>query len=64
VRHQVTVSEFIRNWMSVNLDNWKERATFQTYFNDLCRLVGHDPTSGRKLPSKTFGNEKSEEWYS
>jgi len=58
VRHQVTVSEFILKWMSVNLDNWKERATFQTYFNDLCSLVGHAPPVLADPDGETFKYEK------
>lgn len=52
------VSEFIKKWKDVDLDNWKERATFQTYFNDLCNLVGHDPPVLADPDGKTFKYER------
>jgi hypothetical protein len=34
------VSGFIHKWERADLN---EKAAFQTYFNDLCEIVGHEP---------------------
>ena len=49
------VSEFINKWGNANL---KERAAFQSYFNDLCELVGHAAPVNADPEGKAFTFEK------
>lgn len=49
------VSEFIYKWERANLN---EKAAFQTYFNDLCELVGHDIPVIADPEGKDFKYEK------
>lgn len=49
------MSEFIYKWERANLN---ERAAFQTYFNDLCELVGHDTPEIADPEGKDFKYEK------
>jgi len=54
----MTANEFVHKWKTANLDNWNERATFQTYFNDLCEMVGHDPPVVADPNGEDFKYEK------
>jgi hypothetical protein len=49
------VSGFIDKWKRANLN---EKAAFQTYFNDLCELVGHDPPVTADPAGEAFRYEK------
>jgi hypothetical protein len=49
------VSEFIYKWERADLN---EKAAFQTYFNDLCELVGHEPPIIADPEGKSFRYEK------
>lgn len=49
------VSEFIGKWEKANLN---EVAAFQTYFNDLCDLIGHAPPVTADPNGEAFKYEK------
>lgn len=71
MRNSLTPNEFIDRWKGTNL---KERSAYQSHFNDICRLIGHqtptemDPDGDRfcfeKGASKTSGGDGwADVWY-